>query len=170
MYRNGIGVEKDATEAFNWYSRAADQGNALAQFNLANLYRTGEGVSADDEKAFQWYARAAAQGNALAQTSMGYAYRSGEGVAQDDVTAFAWFERAAKQGYASAQTNLGFMYANSRGLPESLDEDDRLVYACAWFLLAAEQGEEVLRVVDDRRQTEAALRLARELQPSGGGN
>ena len=69
------------------------------------------------------------------------------------------------------------MYANSRGLPESLDEDDRLVYACAWFLLAAEQGEEVARKNLEKlapsmteAQTEAALRLARELQPSGGGN
>ena len=42
--------EKDA-EAAAWYRRAADQGHALAQFNLANMYASGQGVTLDDAEA-----------------------------------------------------------------------------------------------------------------------
>ena len=37
MYCNGDGVEQDYTEAVVWYRKAAEQGNAGAQFNLGVL-------------------------------------------------------------------------------------------------------------------------------------
>ena len=36
MYANGDGVPKDAVQAVSWYRKAAEQGNASAQFNLGN--------------------------------------------------------------------------------------------------------------------------------------
>ena len=42
-YQRGCGVERSDAEAAKWYRRAADKGNADAQFNLAVFFRDGRG-------------------------------------------------------------------------------------------------------------------------------
>ncbi len=63
-YHNGEGMQKDPEEAVKMVTKAAVQGNAMAQSNLANAYFTGEGV-AKDAAAAGWYAKAADNGNLL---------------------------------------------------------------------------------------------------------
>jgi len=46
-----------------WYRRAAEQGDAVAQYNLANMYVQGQGVPKDTIQAHYWYSLAAAQGD-----------------------------------------------------------------------------------------------------------
>jgi TPR repeat protein len=46
MYAEGQGVPQDHAEAARWYRKAADQGNALAQFGLGLMYDQGHGVAA----------------------------------------------------------------------------------------------------------------------------
>ena len=41
MYVTGVGVPQDAAEAVPWYRRAAEQGDARAQYNLGGMYREG---------------------------------------------------------------------------------------------------------------------------------
>ena len=60
--------------------RAADQGNADAQFNLGVMYAEGRGVPRDDAEAARWYRCAADQGEAAAQFNLGLMYAKGEGV------------------------------------------------------------------------------------------
>jgi len=43
MYRNGEGVPKDQAEAVRWYRKAVEQGDAVAQLNLAIMHASGEG-------------------------------------------------------------------------------------------------------------------------------
>ncbi len=43
-YDNGIGVEKNNSEAIGWYQKAAQQGNPQAQLNLGLKYENGVGV------------------------------------------------------------------------------------------------------------------------------
>ena len=43
-YERGEGVKQDYKKAANFYQKAADQGNANAQANLAVLYIWGKGV------------------------------------------------------------------------------------------------------------------------------
>jgi TPR repeat protein len=45
---------KDAKEAAKWYRKAAEQGNARAQFKLADLYYYGAGVKQDYSEAYFW--------------------------------------------------------------------------------------------------------------------
>ena len=47
MYLNGLGVEKDYSQAFSWCSKAANQGLNLAQLNLALMYEEGFGCKAN---------------------------------------------------------------------------------------------------------------------------
>lgn len=42
---NGHGVLQDYKEAVKWFRLAAEQGNAMAKCNLAELYAAGKGVS-----------------------------------------------------------------------------------------------------------------------------
>src|SRR5688572_25818021 len=49
------------------YLKAANDGNALAQHNLAMMYATGEGLTRDDAQAGIWFTRSAAQGDPAAQ-------------------------------------------------------------------------------------------------------
>lgn len=44
MYDEGAGVPKDHEEATRWYQRAAEQGHAVAHFNLGVLYANGLGA------------------------------------------------------------------------------------------------------------------------------
>ena len=104
--RDGKGVPKDDAEAVKWYRKAADQGDAIAQFNLGWMYDEGRGVSKDDAEAVRWYRKAADQGHALAQFNLGAMYANGEGVAKDDAEAVKWYRKAADQGDADAQAKL----------------------------------------------------------------
>ncbi|MDA7658743.1 sel1 repeat family protein [Akkermansiaceae bacterium] len=135
-YRYGYApIEKDAEEAVKWYRRAADQGNATAQYSLGRSYDYGEGVEKDAEEAVKWYRKAAEQGNATAQSSLGWNYDNGEGVEKDAEEAVKWYRKAADQGDAPAQYNLGWSYDNGEGVEKDAEE------AVKWYRKAADQGD-----------------------------
>ncbi len=50
----GVGVPQDYGEALKWYTKAAEQGLAEAQYNLAIFYSNGRGVRRDYVKAYFW--------------------------------------------------------------------------------------------------------------------
>ena len=58
-----LGVLEDDREAVKGYRKAAEQGVALAQFNLGLMYYLGEGVLEDYVEAYAWFNLAAAQGD-----------------------------------------------------------------------------------------------------------
>ena len=71
----------------------ADQGEALAQFELASLYESGrDGVPKNLPKAAALYRKAADQGRADAQYNLGMMYESGHGVTKDPAEAARWFK------------------------------------------------------------------------------
>jgi hypothetical protein len=57
----GKGVPRDIPEAIKWYRKAADQGDALAQYNLGMRYKEGDGLPLDPVEAYKWLSLAAAQ-------------------------------------------------------------------------------------------------------------
>ena len=56
------GTYRDTREAAKWFTKAAEQGNADAQFSLAGLYELGRGGPKDMSTAVKWYGLAAKQG------------------------------------------------------------------------------------------------------------
>jgi hypothetical protein len=88
-------VPQDFTQAADLYRRAAEQGNASAQFNLGLLYDNGEGVDKDYAQAAAWYRKAAEQGVARAQFNLGAMYAKGDGVPVNFVEAYFWLDLAA---------------------------------------------------------------------------
>ena len=63
MYRWGLGIPMDDTEAVKWYRKAAEQGIAEYMTRLAAMYLVGWGVRQDDVMAHMWYDLAAAAGD-----------------------------------------------------------------------------------------------------------
>src|SRR6266566_2273813 len=84
MYDEGKSVERDSTEAVNWYLKAAEQGLAQAQFTLGVMYHTGQGVVKDETQAARWYRKAADRGDSTAQLVLGARYADGNGVPKSD--------------------------------------------------------------------------------------
>jgi TPR repeat protein len=113
------------------YRKAAEQGDASAQYKLGVCYDSGEGVAKDEMEAVKWWRKAAEQGDAMAQFDLGVCYDSGEGVAKDKIEAVKWWRKAAEQGYAPAQFNLGNSYAQGEGVVKDTVE------AYKWFNLAS---------------------------------
>ena len=88
-----------------WYTFAAEQGFAAAQFNLGNRYRSGQGIAKNDQEAVKWYRLAAEQGLANAQFNLGVMYENGTGVAEDFSLAYVWYSLAQAQGQTGAVSN-----------------------------------------------------------------
>lgn len=107
MYYHGLGVRENDTEAHDWFSRAAAQGDASGQYHLANLYAFGQvpaSVTEDpDRLAARWYFEAAQQGHADAQYGLAIMFSAGKGVIQSPEEALKWFRRAAAGGHTDAQ-------------------------------------------------------------------
>ena len=55
---------------FQWYTKAADQGVLMAQYNLGLCYQNGTGVAQDYEQAVRLYTPLAKRGFASAQYNM----------------------------------------------------------------------------------------------------
>ena len=128
--------EAERARAFEKTLKAAEQGDAGAQYNIGFRYYFGKFVPEDYAEALKWFRKAAEQGYAHAQFSLGFLYDHGHGVLENDAEAFKWYRKAAEQGYADAQYNLGNMYDKGRSVPEDKAE------ALKWWRKAAEQGHE----------------------------
>jgi len=66
MYASGRGVAIDYAQAMQWYQKAAEQGSAEAQYNLAAMFMDGRGVMRDRQKACILLRASAEQGYRLA--------------------------------------------------------------------------------------------------------
>jgi TPR repeat protein len=64
-------AEQKTNESINGVRKAAEQGNAEAQFNLGFMYAHGQGVPQDYAEAVRWYSKAAEQGDAESQCNLG---------------------------------------------------------------------------------------------------
>ena len=124
----------DFAEAFAWYKKAAEQGDAEAQNCLGLCFEEGSGIEKNQAEAVKWYRAAADQGYAPAQYNLGVCYSNGDGVPEDDKETVKWYRAAAEQGLPDAQNSLGDSLLNGTGAEENDAE------AVKWYRAAADQG------------------------------
>ena len=127
--------KKHSNLVFDELKPLAEQGDAEAQFKLAQCYDEGRTVEKDFTKVVEWYTKAAEQGNVGAQNNLGRCYEKGKGVEKDPKKAIEWYTKAAEQGALGAQYNLGACYYRGDGV----EKDYRK--ALEWYRKAAEQGD-----------------------------
>ncbi len=143
MYETGDGVAQDLNKAAYFfklggpggqgdllrvYARQAEQGDAVAQVNLAKLYESLPHYYKDEAsanrnvaEAVAWYGKAAAQGNGEAALSLGLIYaglKYGNRWPKDDSEAKKWLTTASDLGNQNAQVMLAQLYWREWGEPE----------------------------------------------------
>ena len=164
LFYFGEGVQQNYTNAFLWYSKAAEQNDPAAQYNLGELYRTGLGAQQSQTNAIFWYQKAADQRHKSASLFLARCYGKGRSVPQDSDKALALCLPFAKKGNAEGQylVGLSYMYGKgfdqdfyeaSRWFEQSLEKEYDQTYQYYAWLLATCQEEQY-------RDGEKAVRLA----------
>jgi TPR repeat protein len=81
MYEEGLGVDRDESQAVHWYRLSGEQGYPWAMCNLGFCQQNGIGCDKDEIAGAYWYQRAAIQGHSRAQHNLGHAYQYGRSLA-----------------------------------------------------------------------------------------
>ena len=118
----------DYATALKEWTPLAEQGNAIAQFNLGVMYDEGTGVPQDYNTAVKWVTLAAEQGNADAQYNLGLMYGNRGGVPQDYVRAHMWFNLSASQGGEDATQSRDIV--EKRMTPADISAAQKLAREC----------------------------------------
>ena len=129
----GPGIEKDLDLSTKWYRKAAEQGFAQAQFDLAlRLYLNRK---EDANEGLKWLREGAQNGAVDAQVELGGAYLGYSAfwtnVPKDPVEGVKWIRKAAEEGDAGAQGILGDCYFRGQGTTKDY------VLAYKWVNLGA---------------------------------
>jgi len=116
----GIGVEKDDSQAVEWYQKAAEQGLIGAMFFLAKKYEFGQGTQSDPEQAMRWYRIAAEGGLREAQVALGehHLHDEVEPNSKHSEEASSRFRKAAEQSHSNAQVRLAGMREDGPAIPQ----------------------------------------------------
>jgi uncharacterized protein len=135
IYARGLGIRRNATEAANWYERAAEKGMPEAEFQYALILLDGEFRPKDETRAFELMKRAADGGSRFAQFNYAQLVIEREPGPTGLAKAVSYYERAAEAGLADAQYAMSQVYANGVG-GKRLDA----VEARRWLSRAARQN------------------------------
>lgn len=145
-YEMGIGVEENETEAFKYYTLAADNGNVMSMYRTGLCYYNGVGVKENLQEAFRWFNDAAGQESIHAYYYLGKMLMYGEGCTPNAEAGVQWLLKAAEFENHKAQFELGNAYLSGNGV----EENDEI--AMEWFEKAAENGNEKALKITGRRK------------------
>lgn len=122
---------KDYKAAAMSFSLAALDGNAEAQYMLAECYELGEGVEEDENESVRWLRKAAEQGYAKAQMRLGVYYSIKEENKEKSESlfkkAFPNLRKDAERGDAEAQYMLAISYLEGIGTEKDKKEGMKLL-------------------------------------------
>lgn len=119
MHEMGLGQEKNAVKAAEWYMKAESFGEPRAHLAMGRLYETGFGVEKNMRYALRAYHRAAVKDDVDGAFAVARFFMNGIAVSQDMNRAGEWSLLAAGKGHAVAQLVAGVLYFHGNGLPAS---------------------------------------------------
>jgi TPR repeat protein len=170
MLFNGLGVERNDTEALKLLNAAGSAGEAIAQHTLGYAYFLGRSVPKDPTMALVWYGRAAAQDLPESNHALGDIHFNGLGIGKDEAKGLEYYKIAADKDFAPALEKLAELSWNGHAMPADRGKaveyarraaqanrpgaqfllgmasltgtgtDKRPAEAANWFRRAAEQG------------------------------
>lgn len=109
--------------------KAAEQGEADAQYRLGTCYAIGDGVETNEAEALKWYNKAAEQGHegAKGQLVAWYQLEEDRAVKWYRKAEVGWYRKVAEQGCVIAQFRLGMCYATGTGVEQNQEKAEE------WF-------------------------------------
>ncbi|WP_053956320.1 MobP3 family relaxase [Inediibacterium massiliense] len=162
MYADGLGVEINAEQAKNYYTKALEGFQFVenkkpwkyTQYRIGKMFAQGLGTEQNYENAADWLSKSSAEKYKFAEYSHGGLYYCGQGVDQNFEKAFELYLRSAKQGFPYADFEVAKMFRDGTGTEkdenqsniyfqkafvgfESLEKqsrDDKLQYRLGWML------------------------------------
>ena len=113
-YYEGNRVSKNPTEAFRWFSKAAENDDVESKFLVGYSLVKGLGAPKDPGEGARWLQSAAHSGYAAAYEVLGELHFFGEdGVPTVYALAAKWYEEPARLGNVYAQHLMGHMYSEA---------------------------------------------------------
>lgn len=132
-YLNGYGVKKNKDMARRYITRAAQQDNALAQYELAQMFLASKHRKSH-RLGISWLKKSAKQGNQHAQYALAMMYREGaDRLARSPEKANEWIGKVAKHTHPDTAYLMGEYYNQSELLPERMKAVD-------WYQKAVKAG------------------------------
>lgn len=187
MYESGVGVEKDASRAFHYFSQIANDhadapprsldADIVAQsfVKMGDYYLHGvpdAGIYADTDRAHALMMHAASYfGDADAQYRVGIMFLDPEALGNNPLQSARWLSLAARKGHPGAQARLGALLFNGDGI------EPQPVEGLMWLNIAARRASgtgdegwiremtEYAMAAAHQPQIDAALRAADTLGP-----
>ncbi len=129
-YLFGFGTKPNDDAARRYYIEAAKNGNAIAQYTLAEHFLDSRQIQ-NKKMGLIWLIKAADNGNPKAQNHLGKLYANGTLVPTDTIKAKQLLESAANAHFVPAYVSLGEMAVHDRDLNKARD----------WFTKAASEGD-----------------------------
>jgi TPR repeat protein len=143
MYSRGIGTAQNYGKAFECWRRAADGGETVAMYNIANSYSLGRGVEKSDEKATEWMKKAADKGFINARLRYATFLSRAVGIREDAVDAVKLLKKICEDdkenllmGQAEYQIAVAYE-AGKLGEPKNKS----LEHAREYFFKSHEKGQ-----------------------------
>jgi len=152
LYDNGWSVEKSYEKSFQWYLKAAKQGQPDAMANVGVAYKDGEGTAKSSKKAIYWFRKAIQEDHAEAMINLGVMYEKGEGLKQSYMEAAKLYAAAGDKGSAKGRAYLAELYEVGNGVEKNMKR------AITMYKQAAVQGSDYAK---DRLK---ALNVDNEMQ------
>jgi TPR repeat protein len=147
LYREGLGVDRDENQAYEYFETASRQNNPWGYTNLASMtgsiewlekgatrgctscliqeaaaYHSGSyGVRRDTDKTVALLKKASALGDTQATLILAELYLVGDGVPQSSLEAFSILKKLSDQGDADATNRLGELLADNQILHYTFD-------------------------------------------------
>ena len=111
----------DFEKAFDLFLAEAQEGNALAMYDLGRMFADGLGREMDMEQAQAWYKKAldtflAVDSTPYVEYRIGKMHAAGLGTEQSYAQAASWFDEAAEQGSKFAMYSLAGLYLRGQGV------------------------------------------------------
>ena len=94
-------------EAYTWFQKHAEEGDASAQYQTAMCFLHGVGVEKDEEQFLHWLTKSAEQEYGEALTTMGIHYFYDFDAVEETDQGIPWMERAIEQHDDNAAAILG---------------------------------------------------------------
>ncbi|MEM7047213.1 MAG: SEL1-like repeat protein [Pseudomonadota bacterium] len=121
MLREGRGVARSDSDAFDAFLRAGQSGHDQAQLEVGRAYRRGFGVDADPVLAANWFQIALGNGMTDAALELGKLFEEGVGEGADYDAALGWYQYAARSGVIGAQAEADRLVAQQGALPREAE-------------------------------------------------
>ena len=136
LYEAGeCGLNENQAESLEWFIKAAQQGNPLAQLKVGRAYISGELLSLNAEKGIEYLTKAATQDDIDAISLLGNYYEgASDKVIENPEFAFQWHLKGARTGNARCECKVGYCYLRGVGIEKNQKE------AATWFERAADKG------------------------------